>query len=144
MDYEVANKKLIIVNIQFKTMGWIKLTSVLIVDDATFMRMSIRLFLERNGFEIVGEAENGKIAVRKYLECRPDIVTMDITMPEMDGINSLKAIRKLDPKAKIVMMTAMGQASMVKESILNGAKSFIVKPFNEVQVVETLKKVASI
>ncbi len=120
------------------------MVKVLIVDDAAFMRMSIKLMLERNGFEIAGEAEDGKIAIRKYQECHPDIVTMDITMPEMNGIESLKGILKNDPKAKVVMVSAMGQEIMVKESILSGAKSFIVKPFKEEHVVEALTKVASV
>jgi two-component system chemotaxis response regulator CheY len=120
------------------------LTKVLIVDDAAFMRMSIRMMLERNGFEIAGEAENGAVGVKKYMECHPDLVTMDITMPELGGIDALKLILKADPKAKVIMMSAMGQEIMVKESILYGAKSFIVKPFKEEHVVETLTKVASL
>lgn len=120
------------------------MVKVLIVDDAAFMRMSIKMMLERNGFEVAGEAENGETAVKKYIDCKPDLVTMDITMPEMGGIDSLKLIRKYDPKAKVIMVSAMGQESMVKESILNGAKSFIVKPFKEEYVVETLTKVASL
>ena len=115
---------------------------VLIVDDAAFMRMTIKMMLERNGFEIVGEAENGKIGVKKYIECQPDLVTMDMTMPEMGGVESLKEIIKHDPKAKVVMVSAMGQEGMVKESILNGAKSFIVKPFVEEHMIETLTKIA--
>lgn len=122
----------------------VDLVKVLIVDDAAFMRMSIKMMLERNGFEVAGEAENGETAVKKYIDCKPDLVTMDITMPEMGGIDSLKLIRKYDPKAKVIMVSAMGQESMVKESILNGAKSFIVKPFKEEYVVETLTKVASL
>jgi two-component system, chemotaxis family, chemotaxis protein CheY len=119
------------------------LTSVLIVDDAAFMRMTIKMMLEKNGFEIAGEAENGAIGVQKYVQCHPDIVTMDITMPEMGGIDSLKMIRKLDPNAKVVMISAMGQEPMVMDSILNGAITFIVKPFKEEHVIETLTKVAS-
>lgn len=117
---------------------------VLIVDDAAFMRMTIKMMLEKNGFEIVGEAENGETAVQKYQKCHPDIVTMDITMPEMNGIESLKLILKNDPKAKVVMISAMGQERMVKDAILSGAKSFIVKPFKEEHVVETLTKVAAV
>jgi two-component system chemotaxis response regulator CheY len=120
------------------------LTRVLIVDDAAFMRMSIRMMLERNGFEIAGEAENGAVGFKKYMECHPDLVTMDITMPELGGLDALKLILQADPKAKVVMMSAMGQEIMVKESILFGAKSFIVKPFKEEHVVETLTKVASL
>jgi len=113
---------------------------VLIVDDAAFMRAAIKTILERNGFEVVGEAENGAIGVRKYQELRPDIVTMDITMPEMTGLEALKHIRSFDPDAKVIMITAMGQEHLVKEAILSGAKSFIVKPFKEEHVVQTLKK----
>lgn len=120
------------------------LTKVLIVDDAAFMRMTIKMMLERNGFEIAGEAEDGEDAVTKYQEFHPDVVTMDITMPELNGIDSLKLILKNDPKAKVVMVSAMGQERMVKESILSGAKSFIVKPFKEEHVVETLTKVAAV
>lgn len=113
---------------------------VLIVDDASFMRLSIRTMLEKNGFEVVGEAENGKMGVQKYMELQPDIVTMDITMPDMTGIEALKAIREYDPNAKIIMVTAMGQESMVREAVMCGAKSFIVKPFKEDHLVKSLSK----
>ncbi|MDR3592536.1 MAG: response regulator [Negativicutes bacterium] len=115
---------------------------VLIVDDAAFMRMTLRMMLEKNGFSVVGEAENGLVGIRKYQECQPDIVTMDITMPEMDGITALKAITKHDPKAKVVMVSAMGQESIIKEAIMSGARYFLVKPFKEHQVLETLNKIA--
>lgn len=114
---------------------------VLIVDDAEFMRMAIRVTLEKEGFEIVGEAHDGMQAIRKYKECKPDIVTMDITMPEMSGIDALKILMQIDPKAKVVMLSAMGQEAMVKEAVIAGAKSFIVKPFKEEHVVNTLNKV---
>lgn len=114
---------------------------VLIVDDAVFMRMSIKMILEKSGFKVIGEAENGIEGVRKYIELKPDVVTMDITMPEMTGIEALKAIREFDPKAKVVMVSAMGQDGLVKQAIINGAKSFIVKPFKEDHVVQTLNKV---
>ncbi len=117
---------------------------VLIVDDATFMRATIRLMLERNGFEVVGEAENGAVGVAMYKQCQPDIVTMDITMPEMSGTEALKAIMAYDTKAKVIMVSAMGQEVMVREAVMNGAKSFIVKPFKEEQVVQTLRKVLSV
>jgi two-component system chemotaxis response regulator CheY len=118
-----------------------ELRKVLIVDDAAFMRMVIKKLLENNGFEVIGEAENGEIGVEKYKELRPDLVTMDITMPQMTGIEALKAIREFDDKAKVVMVSAMGQEVMVKEAILYGAKSFIVKPYKEEQVIETLVKI---
>lgn len=114
---------------------------ILVVDDAAFMRMSIKMTLEKNGFEIIGEAENGKVALEKYVELKPDIVTMDITMPEMTGIDSLKEIRKIDPNANIIMVSAMGQELLVKEAIINGAKSFIVKPFSEDTLVQALNKI---
>jgi two-component system chemotaxis response regulator CheY len=114
---------------------------VLIVDDATFIRFTLRQMLEKNGFEIVAEAENGAVAVQKYREYQPDIITMDITMPELDGVTALKQIKAIDPKARIVMVSAMGQEAIVKEAIINGANYFIVKPFKEEQVLETLTKV---
>jgi two-component system chemotaxis response regulator CheY len=114
---------------------------VLVVDDAAFMRMAIRNIIEKNGFTVVGEAENGAAAVIKYKELKPDLVTMDITMPEMTGIEALKAIMAFDPEARIVMVSAMGQQSLVMEAIMSGAKSFIVKPFKEDHVILTLNKV---
>lgn len=113
---------------------------VLIVDDAAFMRMSIKTILEKNGFQVAGEAENGSVAVTKYKELQPDIVTMDITMPEKDGVLALKEIRSIDPNAKVVMISAMGQESFVREAVKLGAKGFVVKPFKEDYLVETLMK----
>jgi two-component system chemotaxis response regulator CheY len=114
--------------------------NVLIVDDAAFIRGSLKLILENNGYTVVGEAENGSAAIIKYHELKPDLVTMDVTMPEMDGITALKAIKKMDPKARIVMISAMGQEGIVKNAVLSGAIGFIVKPFNEEQVVRGLSK----
>ncbi len=114
---------------------------VLIVDDAAFMRLAIKTILEKNGFEVVGEAKNGIECIKKYKETKPDIVTMDITMPEMSGTDALKIIKELDPSAKVVMVSAMGQDVMVKEAIMQGAKSFIVKPIKEDHIVQTLNKV---
>lgn len=116
---------------------------VLIIDDAAFMRLSIRTLLERNGFDVIGEAENGAVGATMYQALMPEIVTMDITMPVLDGIQSLKAIRKYDPKAKVVMISAMGQEGLVREAIMSGAKTFIIKPFKEDHVVQTLLKVAA-
>jgi two-component system, chemotaxis family, chemotaxis protein CheY len=113
---------------------------VMIVDDAVFMRISLRTILENNGFEVVGEAENGAVATKLYSDLYPDVVTMDITMPEMDGIQALKAIRSQDCNAKIVMISALGQESYVKEAIMLGAKGFIVKPWKEEYVIQTLSK----
>ncbi len=114
---------------------------VLIVDDATFMRMMIKDILEKNGFEVVGEASNGLKAVEIYKAEKPDVVTMDITMPEMDGIEAVKAIKGFDPAAKIVMCSAMGQQTMVMDAIRAGAKDFIVKPFQADRVLEAINKV---
>ena len=114
---------------------------ILICDDAAFMRMIIRDILTKNNYEVVGEAENGRLALSKYKECRPDVVTMDITMPEMDGIQALKEIRRVDPEAKIIMCSGMGQQAMVIESIQAGAKDFIVKPFKAEKVIESIRKV---
>lgn len=115
--------------------------SVMICDDAAFMRMMIRDILTKNGFTVAGEAENGLKAIDKYKETKPDLVLMDITMPEMDGIQALKEIMKLDDDAKVVMCSAMGQQAMVIESIQAGAKDFIVKPFQADRVIEAVKKV---
>ncbi len=114
--------------------------SVLIVDDAAFMRMMLKDILTKNDFEVVGEAENGKVAVAAYQKLLPDIVTMDITMPEMNGIDAVKAIKTLDASAKVVMVSAMGQQPMVIEAIQAGAVDFIVKPFQPDRVVEALNK----
>lgn len=116
---------------------------ILIVDDAAFMRMMIRDILTKNGYEVVGEANDGAQAIEKYKELRPDLITMDITMPEMDGINALKEIKKQDPNAKVIMCSAMGQQAMVIDAIQAGAKDFIVKPFQADRVVEAIKKTLS-
>lgn len=117
---------------------------ILVVDDAAFMRAAIRTMLERNGFEVVGEAENGMVGFEKYKELKPDVVTLDTTMPEMDGLEALKAIKQYDPKAKVIMVSAMGQEPMVMDAVVSGAKSFIVKPFKEEHVVQTLNKVLAL
>lgn len=114
--------------------------SVLIADDAAFMRMMIKNILSGAGYDILGEAENGAVAVAKYKELKPDLTTMDITMPEMDGLQALKEIRAHDPGARVVMCSAMGQQSMVIESIQAGAKDFIVKPFQPDRVLEAIQK----
>jgi two-component system chemotaxis response regulator CheY len=113
---------------------------ILIVDDAAFMRMMIKDILTKNGYEVVGEAENGQVGVNLYKELKPDLVTMDITMPEMDGISAVKAIKQLDPGAKIIMCSAMGQQMMVMEAIQAGARDFIVKPFQQERVIQAVKK----
>ncbi len=115
--------------------------SVLISDDAAFMRMMIKDILSKNGYNIAGEAENGAIAVEKYNELKPDLVLMDITMPEKDGIQALKDIKAADPNANVIMCSAMGQQAMVIEAIQAGARDFIVKPFQADRVLEAVKKV---
>lgn len=114
---------------------------ILIVDDAAFMRMMIRDVLTKNGYEILGEAENGQKAIEKFKELNPDLVIMDITMPEVDGIQAVKEIKKISPDAKVVMCSAMGQQAMVIEAIQAGARDFIVKPFQADRVIEAVKKV---
>ena len=114
---------------------------VLIVDDAAFMRMMLKDILTKNGYEVIGEAENGKVAVEKYKELQPELVTMDIKMPEMDGITAVKKIREINPGARIVMCSAMGQQAMVIDAIQAGAKDFVVKPFQPERVLEAIKKV---
>ncbi|NLJ99950.1 MAG: response regulator [Clostridia bacterium] len=113
---------------------------VLIVDDAAFMRMMIKDILSKNGFDVVGEAADGDEAVEKYQELNPDVVTMDITMPEKDGITAVKEIMAIDPAAIIIMCSAMGQQAMVMEAIQAGAKDFIVKPFQQDRVIQALQK----
>ncbi len=113
---------------------------ILIVDDAAFMRMMIKDILTKNGYEIAGEAQDGREAVEKYKELEPDLVTMDITMPEMDGITALKEIKQIDPDAVVIMCSAMGQQAMVIDAIQAGAKDFIVKPFQADRVLEAIEK----
>ena len=115
--------------------------NILICDDAAFMRMMIKDILTKNGYNVVGEAENGAKAVEKYQELKPDLVLMDITMPEMDGIQALKAIKAADPSATVIMCSAMGQQAMVIVSIQSGAKDCIVKPFQQDRVLEAVRKV---
>ena len=109
--------------------------NILIGEDAACMRMMIKDILTKNGYNVVGEAENGVKAVEKYNELKPDLVLMDITMPEMDGLQALKAIKAADSSAMVIMCSAMGQQAMVIESIQSGAKDFIVKPFQQDRVV---------
>ena len=113
---------------------------ILIVDDAAFMRMMIKDILTKNGYEVVGEAENGAVAVERYKELQPDLVTMDITMPDMDGIAAVREIKSFDSTARIIMCSAMGQQAMVIDAIQAGAKDFIVKPFQPERVIEAVSK----
>ena len=115
--------------------------NILICDDAAFMRMMIKDILTKNGYTVAGEAENGVKAVEKYNEVKPDLVLIDLTMPEMDGIEALRKIKEQDPSAVVVMCSAMGQQAMVIESIQAGAKDFIVKPFQPDRVLEAVSKV---
>lgn len=117
------------------------MASVLIVDDAAFMRLTLKQMLEAHGHSVAGEASNGIEAVRKFIEAQPDIVLLDITMPEMNGIEALKRIKEVEPKAKIVICSAMGQQAMVAEAIQCGAKDFVVKPFEEARLIAAIDKV---
>ncbi|MFB5191440.1 response regulator [Alicyclobacillus fastidiosus] len=116
------------------------MAKILVVDDAAFMRMMIKDILSKNGFEVVGEAADGAQAVERYQELKPDLVTMDITMPEVDGIEALKRIRAIDPQARVIVCSAMGQQAMVIDAIQAGAKDFIVKPFQADRVIEAVQK----
>ena len=114
---------------------------ILIVDDAAFMRMMIKNIVAKAGYEVVGEAENGAQAVEMYKELKSDLVIMDITMPEMNGIQAVKAIKEIDPNANIIMCSAMGQQAMVMEAIQAGAKDFIVKPFQQDRILQAIKRI---
>ncbi|MHC1610232.1 MAG: response regulator [Candidatus Methanospirareceae archaeon] len=116
---------------------------ILVVDDAAFMRMMLKKILNSNGHEVVGEAANGVESLEKYEQLKPDLVTMDIVMPEMDGIEATRAIIQSYPEAKIVMCTAVGQQAKVLEAMKAGARGYIVKPFQAPKVLEEVKKVLS-
>jgi len=120
------------------------MASVLIVDDAAFMRMMIKEILTNHGLTIAGEAENGVVAVEKYKELKPDLVTMDITMPEKDGLTALREILAFDRSARVVMCSAMGQQGMVIEAIQAGARDFIVKPFKPERVLDAVSKTLAV
>lgn len=117
------------------------MAKIMVVDDAAFMRMTIKQYLEAEGHEVVGEAANGIEAVEKYPGINPDVVILDITMPDMNGIEALKRIKILDPKAKIVICSAMGQQEMVAQAIQHGARQFIVKPFQKENLVAAVEKI---
>ncbi len=117
--------------------------NILIVDDAAFMRATLKDVMTKGGFEVVGEAVNGKEAIDKYKTLKPDIVTMDITMPEMDGLEALKAIVSLNADAKVIMVSAIGQQANVLQAVKTGAKDFIVKPFQPDRIIDALTKVAA-
>ena len=117
------------------------MAKIMVVDDAAFMRMMIKKDLNENGYDNLIEAQDGAEAVKKYEEEKPDMVFMDITMPNMDGLQALKKIREADPNAKVVMCTAMGQESMVVDAIQSGASDFIVKPFDAKRIAQTVKDI---
>ena len=117
--------------------------NVLIVDDTKFMRMLLKNILKADGHEIVGEAEDGVQAIDKYKKLKPDLVTMDIVMPNLGGLDALKGIMREDPEARVIMCTALGQESMVKDALSSGAKGYIVKPFKKPRVLEEVNKVLS-
>ncbi|SEO70550.1 two-component system, chemotaxis family, response regulator CheY [Amphibacillus marinus] len=114
---------------------------ILVTDDAAFMRMQLKNIFQSLGHEVVGEAENGQVAIDMYNEVKPDLVTMDITMPELNGVEAVKEIKKHDPNATIVMCSAMGQQQMVLEAIQAGAKDFIVKPFDQDRIKQAIEKI---
>jgi len=114
--------------------------TVLVVDDAIFMRTMIGDILRQAGFEVVGEASSGVEAVQKYKELKPDLVTMDIVMPDMGGIDAVREIIKEDPEARILMCSAMGQQGLVVEAIQAGARDFVVKPFQPSRVIEAVQR----
>lgn len=116
------------------------MAKILIVDDAEFLRVRISKMLVADGFDVV-EAENGLKAIEAYKANSPDMVLMDITMPEMDGLSALKELRKIDPAAKVIMLTALGQESVVLEAVKSGARDFIVKPFERDRVLSAINKI---
>jgi len=114
--------------------------TVLIIDDSDILRMTIKEIVTNNGYKVVGEASNGNSGIEKYKELKPDLVTMDITMDDMDGIDALKQIIRADAKAKVIVISAMGQDVVVRDAIMAGAKGFIVKPFSEQQIMDAFNK----
>ena len=114
---------------------------VLIADDAMFMRESIKKMLLANGHEVAGESEDGKETIEKFMECKPDLVILDITMPGMNGIDVLKYIMELDAEARVIICSAIGQTEVIAKAIQLGAKDFIVKPFGEEQMIGAIEKV---
>lgn len=112
--------------------------NILVADDSMFMRQMLKELLPKDDFKVIGEASTGKEAITKYNELNPDLVTMDITMPDMDGISAVKKIMEINPKAKIVMVSAMGQKPMIKEALEAGAKDFIIKPFDREKIISVL------
>lgn len=120
------------------------MSRILVADDAMFMRVKIRTLLQAHGHAVVGEAEDGAVACRLYRDTAPDLVTMDITMPNMDGVRAVREIRKTDPKARILMISAMGQQDMVIDAIAAGASGFVVKPFQDSTLLEAITRTLAI
>jgi two-component system chemotaxis response regulator CheY len=125
---------------RFEQGGWVVAARILVVDDAQFMRMMLKNILASNGYEIAGEAENGVQGLIKFKELKPDLVIMDMIMPEMGGIDAVREIMKFDPAARVIMCSAMGQQALVVEAIQQGARDFIVKPFQPTNVLESVSK----
>ncbi|WP_240421101.1 response regulator [Paenibacillus periandrae] len=117
------------------------MAKVMVVDDAVFMRMMLKMLLVEAGHEVVAEATNGMEAVHTYVKYKPDLVTMDVTMPELDGIGAVRQIRNLDPLAKIIICSAMGQNALIVDAISSGAKDYIVKPFDKKEIINAVNKV---
>ena len=113
---------------------------VLIIDDSSLMRRLLRNIVIKNGFDVVGEATNGKLGVEKYKELNPDIVTMDLVMDEMNGIEALRLIIEENPDANVIMVSSMGQEVIVRDAIVTGAKDFLLKPFDEKEVMDAIKR----
>lgn len=116
---------------------------ILIVDDAAFMRMNLKNFIEEAGFEVIGEAENGRDAIEKYKTLRPDVVILDITMPVMDGLEALKTLMNIDSKAKVIICSAIGQKAKAYDAIEMGAKDFVAKPFSRESIIKSIQKCVS-
>ncbi len=117
------------------------MANILLVDDAMFVRQTIKKMLEAHGHTMIGEAENGEMAVEKYKELKPDVTFLDITMPGMNGVEALSKIMEIDENAKVIMCSSMGQQSIIAEAIQLGAADFVIKPFKEEQVIGTLEKI---
>jgi len=115
--------------------------TVLIVDDSSFMRRLLKRIVTKNGYEVIGEANNGRLGVEMYKELRPDLVTMDLVMEEMSGLDALKLILEIDPDANVIMVSSMGQDVIVRDAIISGAKNFLLKPYDEKTIVEAINKI---
>lgn len=120
------------------------MATVLVVDDAMFMRVTISNMMEQWGYHVVAQAANGQEAIAKFEECEPDVVTMDVTMPIMNGIDAVKTIMERNPDAKIVMITALGQQKLIKQALAYGAKDFVTKPFDPVHLKEVIDNVLTL